>query len=88
IQILHKSAGKGPTLLTLLKVLGIPEGAALCIGDAPNDLSMLDGSYGFMVAAVGNAEEVKEAVRRAGGYVASRPRGEGVLEVLRAYNLL
>ncbi|MEM4872270.1 MAG: HAD family hydrolase [Thermofilaceae archaeon] len=89
IQILHKSAGKGPTLLTLLKALGLPEGAALCIGDAPNDLSMLDGSYGFMVAAVGNAEEeVKEAVRRAGGYVASRPRGEGVLEVLRAYNLV
>lgn len=89
VQILHKRAGKGLTLSLLLESLRIPSRAVLCVGDATNDLSMLDGRYGFIAAAVGNAEEeVKEAVKRAGGYVASKPRGEGVLEVLKVFQLL
>ncbi len=88
VQILHRRAGKGQTLLALASALGLPPSSVLCVGDATNDLSMLDGRFGFLAAAVGNAEaEVAEAVRRRGGYVASRPRGEGVLEILRAFGL-
>ena len=51
-----------------------------------NDLSMLDGRYARWPAAPGNAiDEVKEAVRKAGGYVATARCSDGVVEALRHF---
>ena len=89
VQILHVYAGKGNTLKKLSEYLNIPPSKILCIGDSVHDVSMLDGRFGFLAATTSNAEEeVKEAVRSCGGYVASKPQGEGVLEILSKYGLI
>lgn len=89
VQILHYRAGKGNTVKKLSEYLGLPPSRILCIGDSTHDLSMLDGRYGFLAATISSAEEeVKQAVRACGGYVASKPRGKGILEILSKWNLL
>jgi len=80
------TAGKGRTLLRAAEVKGFHPHQVLAIGDSLNDLDMLDGALGLRSGAVGNAEEaVKQVVRRAGGVIASRPAGEGVIEIIAAY---
>lgn len=55
MEIGHKDAGKGKTLLWLLDKLGITPDEAMAFGDADNDISMLTTvKYGF---AMGNATE-------------------------------
>ncbi|KYH42370.1 MAG: hypothetical protein AYL33_002960 [Candidatus Bathyarchaeota archaeon B63] len=89
VQILHSRAGKGNTLKALSEYLNVSPSRILCVGDSAHDISMLDGRYGFLSATTSNAEEeVKEAVRSCGGYVASKPCGEGVLEILHKMGLL
>ena len=52
-------------------------------GDHHNDVSMLDGRFAAMPACPANAiDNVKDAVRSAGGYVAEREYGAGVHEAL------
>jgi predicted metal-dependent HD superfamily phosphohydrolase len=47
---------------------------------------MLDGRYAALAACPANAiGEVKEAVRRAGGWVAEKEFGAGVHEALRYF---
>ena len=47
---------------------------------------MLDGTFARWSAAPGNAiDEVKEAVQKAGGYVAQARCSEGVVEALRYF---
>jgi hypothetical protein len=47
---------------------------------------MLDGAFAAMPACPANAiPKVKEAVRSAGGYVASREHGTGVHEALKHF---
>ena len=41
MEIGHKDAGKGKTLLWLLNELGISPEEAMAFGDADNDISML-----------------------------------------------
>ena len=84
--IRHPDAGKGPNLAELCGLLGLQPRRVLAIGDAENDRSMLDGSWGFLPGAPGNAEPaIAEAVRAAGGTVAAAPRGAGVAELLARY---
>ena len=76
-------AGKGQSLERVRREEGLPPQEILAIGDSQNDLSMLDGRFGFRAATPANGEEiVKEAVRRNGGYVASQPVARGTCEVL------
>ncbi len=89
VQVMLREAGKGNSVLFLAGMLGIEPSEVLCVGDASNDVCMLDGSLGFLSATFVTAErEVKEAVRAAGGYVASQPCGRGLLEVLRELSLI
>jgi len=84
VQILPKIAGKGMTIYSLARYLGISPEEVLVIGDAGNDLDMLDGRFGFYPATVANAEaRVMEAVRRNGGYIASQPISKGVTEIIK-----
>ena len=79
-----KGTGKGHAVRRVATLLRAPPAAVLAIGDSCNDLTMLDGRFGFRSGAVGNAEPaVKEAVLAAGGVVAEAAGPEGVREVLR-----
>ncbi|MBI4028385.1 MAG: HAD hydrolase family protein [Verrucomicrobia bacterium] len=61
--------------------------AVFAAGDNFNDLSMLDGAHAGMVAAPANAiPEVKATVLSAGGYVARRLCGHGILEALQHFS--
>ncbi|HON72547.1 MAG TPA: HAD family hydrolase, partial [bacterium] len=83
VQILPPSAGKGNTVLTLSRHLGLLPEEVLVIGDSGNDKDMLDGRFGFRVATVSNAEpEIKETVERNGGYVAENPVSRGIIEIV------
>jgi len=83
VQILPKIAGKGSTVSNLARYLGIKPQEVIVIGDAGNDLDMIDSYYGFYPATVSNAEpRVMEAVKKNGGYIASQPISKGVAEIV------
>ncbi|GAA4840412.1 hypothetical protein GCM10023310_17880 [Paenibacillus vulneris] len=81
VCVRHLTVGKGPVLVQACRMLGVPPEQALVIGDSCNDLSMLDGGFGFIAAAPGNAEEeVKARLQSAHGYLAAGSYGDGVAE--------
>ncbi|HZC26543.1 MAG TPA: HAD family hydrolase [Actinopolymorphaceae bacterium] len=85
VQIYDESAGKGNVLARLAKLWLVEPAEVLAIGDTKNDEVMLDGSLGYLAATVANADDdIKTAVRRSGGYVASGRIGAGVIEALAA----
>lgn len=86
LRFCHADYDKGVALAELGRLLGIGPEAILAVGDHYNDLSMLDGRHARHVACPNNAiEEVKAAVRAAGGHVAAAPCSLGVLEALERY---
>lgn len=83
----HREIHKGSALAELARLLGIPRGDVLAIGDHHNDLAMLDGSAAGMVACPSNAvPEVQAMVRRNLGYVSPHPWGEGVADAIRHFS--
>lgn len=83
-NLVHRQSGKGFALQQAALAKGLTVEQVLAIGDSLNDLSMLDGSYGFASAAVGNADPViKQAVLDNSGMVAQRPASQGMLEILK-----
>ena len=55
-------------------------------GDHHNDISMLDGSFAAMPGCPANAiDAVKDAVQRAGGFVAKKDFGAGVHQALEHF---
>lgn len=83
VFIRHLTVSKGNSLNTLCRKNRIPSSKVLAIGDSGNDLSMLDGRFGFVGASPGNAEtEIKQAINNQGGYVAKNHYGRGVAEVI------
>lgn len=82
----HRDYSKGSVLGEIARRLGLARHEVFAVGDHFNDLSMLDGTHAGLLAAPSNAiPEVKAAVLKAGGYVASEPSGRGVLEALRFF---
>jgi hydroxymethylpyrimidine pyrophosphatase-like HAD family hydrolase len=83
IAIRHEQVGKGELLLKVCSRLGTAPGSVLAIGDSNNDLSMVDGRFGFIGGAPGNAESgIKIKVLAGGGYVAESGYGDGVAEII------
>jgi HAD superfamily hydrolase (TIGR01484 family) len=83
LRFCHADYHKGAALAELSRLLEIPREEIFAAGDHHNDISMLDGRYARFPACPANAiAEVKEAVRSAGGYVASQSYGAGVHEAL------
>jgi len=77
------TAQKGRALLRVAQHFNIPPQQVLAIGDSHNDEDMLNGKYGFIPAAPSNAEEgIKQLVKKKNGYIASRPEGDGVIEIV------
>ncbi len=79
----HNRYDKGSVLTELQRLIGVTAEETLALGDHHNDLSMLDGNAARYVACPSNAvDDVKRAVRKAGGYLARGCCGEGTLEAL------
>ncbi len=86
LRFCHTDYHKGAALEELSRLTEIPHAAIFAAGDHHNDLSMLDGRYAGLPACPANAiAEVKEAVRRAGGWVAEKEFGAGVHEALQHF---
>ncbi|MGC4189767.1 MAG: HAD family hydrolase [Thermomicrobiales bacterium] len=87
VQTFDAQTGKGPALAELARVLGVPNGQVLAVGDSSNDYTMLDPKFnhGFRTATPANAEEeLKQLVRAGAGYVASAEAGLGTVEAINA----
>jgi hydroxymethylpyrimidine pyrophosphatase-like HAD family hydrolase len=83
LRFCHADYHKGTALAELSRLLEMPREHVFAAGDHHNDISMLDGRFAQYSACPANAiSEVKEAVRSAGGYVATRESGAGVHEAL------
>jgi len=83
LRFCHAEYHKGAALAELARLIDVPRENIFAAGDHHNDISMLNGQVAAMPACPGNAiEEVKAAVREAGGYVAKREHGAGVREAL------
>jgi hydroxymethylpyrimidine pyrophosphatase-like HAD family hydrolase len=86
LRFCHADYHKGAALAELARLLEMPREHIFAAGDHHNDISMLDGRFAQYSACPANAiPEVKEAVKSAGGYVASKECGAGVHEALRHY---
>jgi HAD superfamily hydrolase (TIGR01484 family) len=86
LRFCHADYHKGAALEELSRLTEIPREAIFAAGDHHNDISMLDGRYAAFPACPANAiAEVKEAVRRAEGWVAEKEHGAGVHEALRHF---
>ena len=88
LRFCHTDYHKGAALKELSRLTEIPRDLIFAAGDHHNDLPMLDGRYARFPACPANAiAEVKEAVRRAGGWVAEKEFGAGVHEALQHFLL-
>ena len=88
LRFCHADYHKGAALAELARLIDLPRENIFAAGDHHNDISMLDGQVAAMPACPANAiDEVKAAVRDAGGYVARRDHGAGVHEALEHFLL-
>jgi hydroxymethylpyrimidine pyrophosphatase-like HAD family hydrolase len=83
LRFCHSDYHKGAALAELARLLKISRENIFAAGDNHNDVSMLDGKFAALPCCPANSvEEVKAAVRQAGGYVAESDCGAGVYEAL------
>jgi len=82
LEILPTGASKGAALKTLLKDLGVPSAQVMAIGDAENDLEMIQ--LAGIGIAVGNASQ---AVKDAADVVVASNDADGVAEAVERYVL-
>lgn len=86
VSLTLSTAKKGGCLLQVTKDFGIKREEVLAVGDSQNDEDMLSERAGFLVATTANADpQIKEVVRRRGGYVATKEYGEGVAEIIKEF---
>ncbi len=86
LRFSHSGYSKGTALSELARLLDLDASRCFAAGDNHNDLSMLDPRHARMIATPGNGlPPVKEHVRRHGGFVATRPASEGMMEALGHY---
>src|SRR6266567_5143989 len=83
LRFCHADYHKGAALAELARLIAVARDNIFAAGDHHNDISMLNGKFAAMPSCPANAiEEVKAAVRAAGGYVARQEHGAGVHEAL------
>jgi HAD superfamily hydrolase (TIGR01484 family) len=88
LRFCHADYHKGAALAELSRLIDIRRENIFAAGDHHNDISMLDGKFAAMASCPANAiPEVKDVVRKAGGYVAQREHGAGVYEALKHFLL-
>lgn len=88
VRFCHQDYSKGTALAEINRHLGFAAEEVFAVGDHHNDLPMLDRRFAHYVACPGNScEEVKLAVRTAGGYLAEGAASAGVVEALRHFGI-
>lgn len=86
LRFSHSAYSKGTALSELARLLGLTSAHCFAAGDNYNDLSMLDQRHARMIACPGNAlDPIKHIVHARGGFVATRPASEGMMEALTHY---
>ncbi len=86
LRFSHSGYSKGTALAELARLLGLDASRCFAAGDNYNDLSMLNPQFARMIACPGNAlPPIKEVVAGHGGFVATRPASEGMMEALGHY---
>jgi HAD superfamily hydrolase (TIGR01484 family) len=86
LRFCHSDYHKGAALAELARLIDMPREKIFAAGDHHNDISMLNGEVAALTACPANAiDEVKAAVRSAGGYVAQNQHGAGVREALHFF---
>jgi hydroxymethylpyrimidine pyrophosphatase-like HAD family hydrolase len=88
VRFCHQDYSKGSALGELTRHLGVSYEQVFAAGDHHNDLPMLDPRFAkFIMCPANSCEEVKLAVRTAGGYLAKGEASAGVLEALRHFGI-
>ncbi len=82
LEILPNGASKGAALKTLIKDLGVSSESVMAIGDAENDIEMIQ--LAGIGVAVGNAGQ---AVKDAADVVVASNDADGVAEAVERYVL-
>jgi HAD superfamily hydrolase (TIGR01484 family) len=86
LRFCHSAYDKGVALGELQRLTGISSEETFAAGDNFNDLPMLNLAFARFLACPSNAlEDVKAAVRKQGGFVASEDSGFGMCEALRHF---
>jgi HAD superfamily hydrolase (TIGR01484 family) len=86
LRFCHAAYHKGTALAELQRLTDISRDDTFAAGDNFNDLPMLNLTFARFLACPSNAiEDVKEAVRNQGGFVAGQDSGLGVDEALRHF---
>jgi HAD superfamily hydrolase (TIGR01484 family) len=84
LRFCHAAYHKGAALGELQRLTGISNEETFAAGDNFNDLPMLNLAFARYLACPSNAlEDVKAAVKKQGGFVASEDSGFGLCEALR-----
>ena len=83
VEVTSPTAGKAPALRVLCARLGVGLDETVAIGDAPNDVDMLEVA-GFAVAVRG----AQDSVLRAADAVCAPPEEAGVADVLESLGLV
>ncbi|QAA34793.1 sugar-phosphatase [Clostridium manihotivorum] len=82
LEFLNKESNKGEGVRALAEHLGIKQEEVICVGDAGNDLHMIE--FAGLGVAMGNAfDEVKQVAN----YVTSTNEEDGVAEVIEKFIL-
>lgn len=79
VDVVPKGIDKSEGIKVLSEHLGIPPKNLCAFGDGSNDIPMM-GVVGMPIAVANAKDEVKEAVRKNNGFIASKPYIHGVLE--------
>jgi len=84
VAVMHEALGKGHALKAYARHIDLPSDHILAIGDQYNDLPMLILDVARHVGCPGDAiPEVRQAVRKAGGWVAEASGPVGTIEVIK-----
>jgi hydroxymethylpyrimidine pyrophosphatase-like HAD family hydrolase len=88
VRFCHNDYSKGTALGELTRHLELRPGEVFAAGDHHNDLPMLDSRFAAFIACPSNScEEVKFAVKAAGGYLARGIASHGIVEALRHFGI-
>jgi len=80
LQVMHPTAGKSTALALVARHYGVSQGEVMAIGDAPNDLGMIQ--WAGLGVAVHNAHPL---VRQAADYITASNDEDGVAEALEMF---
>lgn len=86
LRFCHVDFSKGSALQELSRLLNIGPERIFAAGDNHNDLSMLNPRIAGNIACPSNAlDPVKQHLRLHGGFIASKPASEGMMEALQHF---